>query len=85
MRTTVRIDDDLMRELKHRAEQTKLSLTRLLNQVLRQGLAAPPKKRAPFHQKTYDLGVPLVNLDKALSLAFEWEDEEIMRKMAEGK
>lgn len=88
MRTTVRIDDDLLRELKSKAKRSQISLTKLVNQVLRRGLnenARPPKKAPAFRQETHDMGVPLVDLTKALSLAAQLEDEEIIRKLQLGK
>ena len=40
MRSTVRIDDDLMEALRARSEGEGLSMTRMLNRLLRSGLAA---------------------------------------------
>jgi hypothetical protein len=85
MRTTVRIDDDLMTELKTRAHAESVSLTRMLNRTLRAGLArttfdGPRPKR--FKQKTVSMGRPTVDLDKGLALAARLEDEEIARKLA---
>ena len=85
MRSTVRIDDDLMLELKASAHAESLSLTRMLNRTLRTGLAqqrldGPRTKR--FKQKTVSMGRPKVDLDKALALATRLEDEEIARKLA---
>jgi hypothetical protein len=40
MRTTVRIDDDLLRELKDRAHREDISLTKLLDRVIRQGMTS---------------------------------------------
>ena len=85
MRITVRIDDDLLRELKHRAAAQKVSLTALLNRVLRQGLAAKPARRAPYREKVFSLGTPLINVDKALALAATEEDEQVLRKLAARK
>ncbi|MBI3464096.1 MAG: antitoxin [Planctomycetes bacterium] len=85
MRTTLRIDDDLLLELKRRALSQKVSLTKLLNRVLRQGLAARPSERPRFREKTFSLGSPLVNLDKALALAATEEDEQVIRKLATRK
>jgi hypothetical protein len=85
MRTTVRIDDDLMRQLQRQAAREKTSLTRTLNRVIREALSAARPKRRRYVQKTYDLGKPLVDLDKALSLAFELEDEQILEKMSQGR
>lgn len=85
MRTTVRIDDDLLRDLKERAHREDISLTTLLNRVLRQGLAggdaARPKKR-PYREKTFDMGPPKFDVNRALALAAELEDEAIMEKIA---
>ena len=84
MRSTVRIDDDLMVELRARAEAESVSLTRMLNRTLRAGLSVPRKqtKRRPFKQETFHMGVPRVGVVKALSLAAELEDEEITRKLS---
>jgi hypothetical protein len=85
MRTTVRIDDDLMIELKARAHAESVSLTRMLNRTLRTGLAQrkPDGQRTRrFKQKTVSMGRPKVDIDKALALAAQLEDEEIARKLA---
>lgn len=85
MRSTVRIDDDLMIELKARAHTQSVSLTRLINRTLRAGLARPAFDRPGtkrFKQKTVSMGRPTVDLDKALALASRLEDEEIVRKLA---
>jgi hypothetical protein len=85
MRTTVRIDDDLMLELKDRAQREAVSLTRLINRLIRRGLEARGKPRKPFRQQTYSMGVPKVDLTKALAFAAALEDEEIIAKLARGK
>lgn len=85
MRSTVRIDDDLMVELRARAQAESVSLTRMLNRTLRVGLSAPHKQtqmRRPFKQNTFLMGVPRVGIDKALALAAALEDEEIARKLS---
>ena len=88
MRTTVRIDDDLLRDLKQRAQRENKSLTRLINQVIRSGMKTTDQSEKPkrrFRQKTHDMGPPLVDLTKALALAAQLEDEEIIKKFALGK
>ncbi len=95
MRTTVRIDDDLMRELKALANRDQISLARLFNKILRRGLAAERdprvKARRPFRQKTANLGQlrvpPGLNVSphKALAIAAALEDEAILEKLARGK
>ncbi|MCH8047871.1 MAG: hypothetical protein IID44_29605 [Planctomycetes bacterium] len=82
MRITLRIDDDLICELRRRADAQKVSLTNLVNQLLRQTLASEP---ATYREKTYSMGSASVNLDKALAIAAADEDAEIMRKLADRK
>lgn len=88
MRSTVRIDDDLMDELKQRAEQENLSLSRMLNRTLRAGLRAGKGTRSgqrPYREQVFAMGEPEVNLDKALAAAAQLEDAEILRKLAARK
>lgn len=84
MRTTVRIDDELLLRLKEQAAREHISLTKLLNRTVRAGLQSsrkPAPRNRPYHEKTHPMGAPLVALDKALALAGRLEDEEIVRKM----
>jgi len=89
MRSTVRIDDDLMEELQAEARREKRSMTRTLNELLRAGLRA---RRAParrgsrrFRQPTHALGAPRLDLDKALALAARLEDDLVAAKLAARK
>lgn len=84
MRTTVRIDDDLMREIKELAAREKQSLARLINRLLRRALEAPhvPRARREYRQKTFRMGASTFDLNKALAVASDLEDEEILRKLA---
>jgi hypothetical protein len=38
----------------------------------------------PFTTRTADLGVPTVNLDRALQVAAELEDDELIRRQRRG-
>lgn len=85
MRSTVRIDDDLMLELKQRARDESVSLTRMLNRTLRAGLfraQQPGEGATPFRQQSVPMGVPRLDVDKALALAARLEDEEVARKLS---
>jgi len=85
MRTTVRVDDDLLERLKAQARKENVSLTRLLNRTLKAGLqagSARPRKQPIYGERTYSMGAPRVALDKALALAATLEDEEIVRELA---
>jgi prevent-host-death family protein len=46
--------------------------------------AVSAKKIPKFVQRTFDMGVPLVDLTKANQLAGELEDRELIAKMARG-
>lgn len=54
-----------------------------LNDAIRDGASGRP---APSHfsTRTADLGVPAVNLDRALQLAADLEDEELVRRQRRG-
>ena len=78
MRTTLTIDDDLMRALKDVAHREGLPLKQVVNRTLRAGLAgtARPARRPKYRCPTFGLGAPRVpSLDKALALAGALEDE----------
>ena len=85
MRTTVAIDDDLLQELRQQAHDEGTSLAKLINRFLRRGIQGErtvSEQQPPFRQRTYPMGEPRLNLDKALALAALLEDEEVAQKMA---
>ena len=85
MRTTVRVDDEILEQLKAQARKENVSLTRLLNRTLKAGLQARgvrPRKKPVYREQAHSLGTPRVALDKALALAAALEDEEIIRELA---
>ncbi len=84
MRTTVRIDDDLLTELKERALLGNLSFTRMLNRTLREGLrslANDSTERRPYREKPVSMGKPQIDTVKSLSLAAKLEDDEVAREL----
>jgi hypothetical protein len=84
MRTTLVIDDYLMRELKEKAHRTGKPLKALVNEALRRGLSEldAPSQKKPYRGRTYSMGYPpRLNLDKALEIAAALEDEEVVRKL----
>ncbi len=84
MRTTVRVDDELLERLKAQARKEKVSLTRLFNRALREGLAAGgarQRQQPAYREGVHAMGVPRLALDKALALAAAMEDEEIVRDL----
>lgn len=86
MRTTLTIEDRLAKELKEAAHKSGKSFKEVVNEALRAGLAArkTPPKAKPYRLKSCSMGGPHpgINLDKALRLADEVENEEIARKLA---
>lgn len=75
MRTTVTIDPDVQELLRKTMRERGEPFKQVLNAALRKGLRAGGGKRAkPFRQRTFDLGRPLVDLTKALSLATDLDD-----------
>jgi hypothetical protein len=86
MRTTVTLDPDVAAKLKETARDSGISFKEALNTTVRRGFERSKEKVPPYRVRTQDLGVrPGVNLDKALQLAGELEDAEIIRKMRLGK
>jgi hypothetical protein len=83
MRTTVRLDDDLLERLRAEAERENVSLTRFINRTLKAGLDArsPRTKRKAYREQPHALGEPAVSLDKALAIVSTLDDEENLRKL----
>lgn len=84
MRTTVRVDDEVLERLTAQARKEKVSLTQLFNRTLRAGLRAGGARRRAqpaYRERVHAMGVPRLALDKALALAAALEDEEIVREL----
>ena len=85
MRTTVTLDPDVESLLRRAVRECGLPFKQVLNGALREGLrrdlasAAAP---AAFHQRTFAMGVPLVDLSRANALADELGDEALLAKMS---
>jgi len=87
MRTTVRIDDEILERLQDRARKEKISLTRLLNRTLRAGMRVTTTRaaRTTYREEPFVMGVPSLPLDKAMALATVLEDEETVRELTVGR
>ncbi len=81
MRTTVSLDPDVDAALRRLMRERGLSFKQAVNEAIRSSLAGSSRRRA-FRTETHDLGPPTLPLDKAMRLAAELEDEEIVRKLA---
>ncbi len=83
VRTTVTLDPDTAALIRRRMRERGISFKQALNEAIRAGADEEPA--APFRTATAPLGVPAVNLDRALQVAAEVEDEELVRKIRLGK
>ena len=85
MRTTLTLDDDLAAALKELAFTRQESMKQVVNETIRAGLrvnAAPPPAK-PFRLQPASLGrvAPGIDLDRALQLSGDLEDEGLMGKI----
>lgn len=88
MRTTINLDDDLHRRLRDLAQREGISFRELLQRVILRGLEPVVPVRDPrYVGPSYSMGEVRkgVDLVKALQIAADLEDEEIIRKMNEGR
>jgi hypothetical protein len=79
MRTTVTLDDDVVQLLRRRMKEHRVSFKKALNDAVRDAAAQRPRP-TEFSTRTADLGVPTINLDRALQIAADLEDEELIRR-----
>ena len=63
--------------------QRHKSFKEVVNEAIREALAGQPQ--APFRTRSFSMGTPAVDLDRALQLAAALEDEEAARKTRLGK
>jgi hypothetical protein len=84
MRTTVTLDPDVEAKLKETMRERGISFKAALNEAVRAGLDVSAPVSRPYKMPTAQLGVR-IDIDKASRIVVEWEDEEILRKMEEGK
>jgi hypothetical protein len=83
VRTTVTLDDDVVELIRRRMTEKQLSFKRALNQAVRDGAAGRPAV-ARFATRTADSWVPSVNVDRALQMAADLEDDELSRRQRRG-
>jgi len=84
VRTTVTLEPDAEALVKRLMREREMSFKQAVNHAIRAGLTPSPGK--PFRTRTHDLGVRAgVDLDKALQLAGEFEDQEIVRELQRGR
>ena len=87
MQTTVTIDPDVEILLQGMVSEQRRTVDEVVNDALRQALSGEPApRRKPYVLQPRRLGIrTTVNLDQALQVAEELEDQEIIRKLHEGR
>jgi hypothetical protein len=83
MRTTITLTPEAEALIKKAMAERNLSFKEIVNDAIQRGLQ--PEARSRVSLPSFNMGPPLVNLDKATQLAGDLEDEEIVRKMSMGK
>jgi hypothetical protein len=84
MRTTLTLDPDVAQALKSRMADRKTSFKEVVNETLRQGLAAKPKSKPTevFRVEARSLGLkPGIDPNKLNQLVDELEVQEYVKKM----
>ena len=86
MRTTLDIDERLLRHLRDQAHAEGIPFKEMVNRVIERGLKQRRQvKSAPYRCPTFALGMPLRPMDKALAIADALEDDERAWKLAQRK
>lgn len=83
MRTTVTLDADTEQIVRRRMRERGQTFKQALNDVIREGASASAPAEV-FRTEVAAMGVSRVNLDRALRLAADLEDDELIRKMRAG-
>lgn len=84
MRTTLDLDNKLMRRIRQRALEENKSLKEVINRSLARALEADSvgKKRGSYKCPDFSMGKPRVELDRAIRLADQLEEDAITLKLA---
>jgi hypothetical protein len=84
VRTTVTLDPDTRVLIERAMRERGLTFKQAVNEAIRAGLAPPPPGRVQI-TTPHTLGPARVDLDKALSIASQLEDETLARRLTEGR
>jgi hypothetical protein len=84
MRTTITLDPDTRRLVEVAMRERGLTFKEAVNEAIRAGLRPPPGQVAAYTTPRR-LGHARVDLTKALGIAAALEDDEIVRRLAEGR
>lgn len=82
MRTTVTLDPDTEQLIRLRMKRRGVSFKQALNDAIREG--SLEGGQAAYETPTFDMGVPALDLTKALRMAGELEDEALIASLRRG-
>lgn len=86
MRTTVTLDPDVAAGIRRVMAERGSSFKEALNDVARRGLRPTAAHAEPYTSPTFRSRTrPGLDLDKALSLVGDLEDDEVLRRAEQGK
>jgi hypothetical protein len=83
VRTTVTLDSDTEALVRRRMAERGVSFKQALNDTIREGARAAVE-RTDAATRVVAMGRPRINLDRALQIAAELEDDELVDKMRRG-
>jgi len=83
MRTTVTLDPDTEQILRRRMRERNMTFKEAINDAIRSGVV-DQAGRESFVTETASIGESRVNLDRALQVAADLEDDELLRRMRAG-
>jgi hypothetical protein len=83
MRTTVTLDPDVEAHVRRVMRERGLTFKQALNDAVRRGFEAAPQGSV-VATPTFSMGEPTVPIDGALRLAADLEDDELVRRLAQG-
>ncbi len=84
MRTTVTLDPDVEQLVQRVMRERGVGFKQAINEAIRVGMA-PPRSAGDSSFQTHDMGEALIDVTHALRLASELEDQELARRLAQGK
>lgn len=82
MRTTVTLDPDTAALIERRMRERGLTFKQAINEAIRAGLGG--EEPGDFRTATASMGRSWVPLDRALQVAADLEDDELLRRMRQG-
>ena len=82
MRTTITLDPDTEQLIRRRMREHNISFKEAVNQAIRSGSSDSSTPR--FVTETASMGESRVNLDRALQVAADLEDDDLLRRMRSG-